>query len=169
MTGKRFVHCRRAAESLCRTRGVVVERGKVSAFTMPGAAIAGADRIGEQGCLERRAHESLCRVRQVGCTRRRVGQNIALVKTLAAYLLLHLGFDNVECKVFPAMLGLELRKCEAVLESAGNLYVCQSSFVSETAMTRQQRRGSMALLPPLPMPERIQDGNDGRGDACVPC
>lgn len=68
MTGKRLVHCRRAAEALCRTRGVVVKRGKVSAFTMPGAAIAGTDRIGEQGRLERRAHESLCRVRQVGCT-----------------------------------------------------------------------------------------------------
>lgn len=137
MAGKRFVHCRRAAEALCRTRGVIVKRRKVGAFTMPGAAIAGTDRIGEQGGLERRAHESLCRVRQVGCTRRRVGQNIALVKTLAAYLLLHLGFDDVECQVFPAMLGLELRKCETVLESAGNLCMCQSSFVSETGTTRR--------------------------------
>lgn len=121
MTGERFVHCRRAAEALRRTRGAVVKRGKIGAFTMPGAAIAGTDRIGEQGCLERRAHESLCRVRQVGCTRRRVGQNVALVQTLAAYLLLHLGFDDVECEVFPAMLGLELCKCETILESAGNL------------------------------------------------
>lgn len=40
MPAKRLVCCRGAAEALGRARGVVVKRGKVGAFAMPGAAIA---------------------------------------------------------------------------------------------------------------------------------
>ena len=46
---------------------------------------------------------------------------IALEGTLATNLFFELGLDGVEGEVLPAMLGLELRESEAVLQVTGDL------------------------------------------------
>jgi hypothetical protein len=47
--------------------------------------------------------------------------HVSLVEALSSDLLLDLGFDRIESKVLPAMLGLELGERQAVLQVTSNL------------------------------------------------
>lgn len=82
---------------------VVVKARNVSSFSVAGAAVAGANGIGEQGNLQGRAHQGPCGVWQVGCTGGGIGQHLAVGQTLSSYgglvlaqLFLVLGLDHVE-------------------------------------------------------------------------
>lgn len=82
---------------------VVIEARHVGAFAMAGAAVAGADGVGEQGGFQGRAHQGPRGVGEVGGTRGRVGQYLAIGQAFAsdgglvlAKFFLVFGFDYVE-------------------------------------------------------------------------
>jgi hypothetical protein len=89
---------------------------------MAGGAVARGYCVGKEGCLERRAHESTGSwIWEVGGRGRRVGKHIAVDDAASSHLLLHSRLDGVEGEIFPAMLSLELRKGETILQTTGNL------------------------------------------------